>query len=291
MKNVLFLLLLVLPLTLQARKERLHFEVKGVKFDMVLVDGGTFTMGATAEQSGFSDDEHPLHEVKLTDYYIGETEVTQELWEAIMGYNHSAFQGNPQLPVEHISWNETEAFMRRLNALCYGNFALPSEAQWEYAARGGRLTHDFRFAGSDVPEDVAWTGAAEREPEGHFADTIHLGTFLDDKRAHTYPVAQKLPNELGLYDMSGNVSEWTSTYYAPYNDKKTKNPKGPRTGDLYVIRGGCWYFGDFMARVSCRQKGSPRCGYINVGFRLMLPAWSNVIPRLGSDKIVVDEKK
>lgn len=288
------LLLLVLvalpPLSLQARhKERLHFEVQGVAFDMVLVEGGTFTMGATAEQTGYSDDEHPLHEVHLADYYIGETEVTQELWTAIMGYNESKFKDSPQQPVENVAWNEVEAFLVHLNRLCNGNFALPTEAQWEYAARGGRLARDCRYAGSDNADDVAWTSAAERVEVQHFADTIHLGTLVNNSRAHTIPVAQKLPNELGLYDMSGNVSEWTSTYYAPYNTKKTKNPKGPRKGDAYVVRGGCWYYGPYMARVSCRQKGYPTWRYINVGFRLVLPTWSDVVPLLGSDKVVVNE--
>lgn len=292
MKQVFYLLFLAslfaFPLTLQARhKERLHFELEGVKFDMILVEGGTFTMGATAEQTGFSADEHPLHTVQISDYYIGETEVTQELWEAVMGHNRSAFQGNPQHPVENISWSETAVFLTRLNRLCCGNFDLPTEAQWEYAARGGRLTRDLRYAGSDDPDEVAWTGAAERANEGHFADTIHLGTIFDDERAHTYPVAQKMPNELGLYDMSGNVAEWTTTYYAPYNAKKVKNPKGPRTGDAYVIRGGCWYYGPFMSRVTCRQKGYPKWRYINVGFRLVLPTWSEAVPLLGSDRVVI----
>lgn len=289
MRKILFILISAFfVLSLHARhKERLHFEVDGVKFDMVLVEGGKFIMGATAGQTGYSEDEHPLHEVQLSDYYIGETEVTQELWMAIMGNNPSGFQHQPQLPVENVSWGEAETFVRRLNLLCSGNFDLPSEAQWEYAARGGRFSNDCRYAGSDEADEVAWTGAAERVDDGHFVDTVHLGTFLDGERAHTYPVAQKRPNELGLYDMSGNVAEWTSTYYAPYNAKKVKNPKGPRTGDCYVIRGGCWYFGPYMARVTCRLKSGYMGRYINVGLRLMLPVWSEVVPLLGSGNVVV----
>lgn len=284
-----FTLALLCALPISARKhQRLHFDVYGVKFDMVFVDGGTFTMGATAEQSGYSDDEHPLQEVRLSDYYIGETEVTQELWTAVMGYNPSYFQLGGNFPVERVSWSNIQTFLSRLNRLCNGNFCLPTEAQWEYAARGGRNSRGCRYAGSDEVDNVAWFGAGEPPSEGFFSDTIFVGSYLDSERAHTYPVAQKQPNELGLYDMSGNVAEWTSTYYAPYTGRKVKNPKGPTEGDARVFRGGCWCLGDFNCRVSCRQRALSGFNYVNLGFRLVLPPWSEVAPSLfGSDNIVI----
>lgn len=287
-----FVLALLCALPVSARKRpRLHFDVYGVRFDMILVDGGTFTMGATAEQSGYCDDEHPLHEVRLSDYYIGETEVTQELWTAVMGENPSYFQLGGNYPVERVSWLETQVFLARLNKLCQGNFSLPTEAQWEYAARGGRFSHNCRYAGSDVADSVAWFGAGEPPTEGVFSDTIFVGSYLNSKLAHTYPVAQKQPNELGLYDMSGNVAEWTSTYYAPYTERKVKNPKGPTEGDARVFRGGCWCMGDFNCRVSCRQRALGGFRYANLGLRLVLPTWSEVTPSLfGSDNIVIGKQ-
>ena len=292
--RLLFTLALVLlcALPLSARnRPRLHFELDGVKFDMVLVEGGKFTMGATAEQAGYSDDEHPLHEVRLSDYYIGETEVTQELWTAVMGENPSYFQLGGNYPVERVSWFDVQVFLKKLNHLCLGNFELPTEAQWEYAARGGQKSRDCRYAGSDVPDSVAWFGAGEPPAEGAFSDTIFVGSYLNSKCAHTYPVAQKQPNELGLYDMSGNVAEWTSTFYAPYTDRKVKNPKGPTDGDARVFRGGCWCLGDFNCRVSCRQRALGGFRYVNLGFRLVLPTWSQVTPSLfGSDTIVIGKQ-
>lgn len=292
MKRFIITIILFLPglLSISARKERLHFVVDSVRFDMVLVEGGKFTMGATAEQTGYSDDEHPLQEVELSDFYIADTEVTQALWTTIMGANPSLYTGNLQNPVEWVSFFDVQLFLSKLNALFQANFSLPTEAQWEYAARGGNRSQFFRYSGSDDVEAVAWCGAMEPESERAFTDTVVVGSFLSSERAHTYPVAQKLPNELGLYDMSGNVAEWTSTFYAPYTKKRKKNPKGPREGSFIAVRGGCWCLGPYLSRVSARIKVLPQSRYTNLGFRLMIPAWSEAVPRYGSSTIVAERK-
>lgn len=253
--------------------KHLHFEVEGVGFDMVFVDGGTFTMGATFEQTAPLDNERPLHEVKLSDYYIGETEVTQALWNAVTGQPLSHFSGDDRLPVEDVSHQEVMEFIKMLQKKTAAKFCLPTEAQWEYAARGGKASHGYEYAGSDDAEEVAWCGASLRPTDGVFRDSIQLRSYLDESRAHTYPVAQKKPNELGLYDMSGNVAEWTADIYAPYTTGRQKNPKGPSYGHEHVFRGGCWYFGPWSSRVTQRQGAQASTHYSNLGFRLALPKY------------------
>ena len=169
------------------------FTVNGVSFKMIAVKGGTFTMGATSEQTGAESDESPTHSVTLSDYYIGETEVTQELWSAVMGSNPSEFPGNMQRPVEMVSWNDSQTFISRLNELTGETFRLPTEAQWEYAARGGNKAQGRLYSGSDAIDDVAW--------------------YYDNSGGMTHPVKTKAPNELGIYDMTGNVYEWCSDWY------------------------------------------------------------------------------
>lgn len=253
--------------------KHLHFEVEGVGFDMVFVDGGTFTMGATFEQTAPLDNERPLHEVKLSDYYIGETEVTQALWNAVTGQPLSHFSGDDRRPVEDVSHQEVMEFIKMLQKKTAAKFCLPTEAQWEYAARGGKASHGYEYAGSDDAEEVAWCGASLRPADGVFRDSIQLRSYLDESRAHTYPVAQKKPNELGLYDMSGNVAEWTADIYAPYTTGRQKNPKGPSYGHEHVFRGGCWYFGPWSSRVTQRQGAPSSTHYSNLGFRLALPKY------------------
>lgn len=255
------------------REKTLHIEVNGVGFNMIFVEGGTFTMGATFEQSFPLDNEFPIHEVKLSDYYIGETEVTQELWDAVTGMPLSQFAGSKQLPVESVSWEEAQVFVNMLTKKTGLKFCLPTEAQWEFAARGGCSSGGFQYAGSDNVDDVAWYGASLRPEESTCPDSIALGVYVDRERAHTYPVAQKQPNELGIYDMSGNVAEWTADFYAPYTDRKQKNPKGPSYGTQRVFRGGCWYFGEWACRVAQRQGAHEKSHYRNLGFRLALPKY------------------
>ena len=197
------------------------FTVNGVTFNMVKVDGGTFYMGAPATQLGSGTNERPQHYVTVSGFKIGQTEVTQELWVAVMGHNPSAFQSNPQNPVDNVSWEMCQEFLDSLNALTGKNFRFPTEAEWEFAARGGNLSQGYLFSGGNQPVgDVAW-----------------YTTNSDNK---THPVAQKKANELGLYDMSGNVAEWCYDWYMQYPSEAQTNPTGPATGTYKMYRGGSW---------------------------------------------------
>ena len=240
-----------LRLVLDMPKET--FTVNGVDFDMIEVEGGTFTMGATEEQgSDVSDNEKPAHQVMLSPYYIGKTEVTQELWEAVMGSNPSFFSGNKNRPVENVSWDDCQVFINKLNRLTGKRFRLPTEAEWEYAARGGKKSKGYKYSGSNTIDDVAWY------------DTNSAGT--------THPVASKAPNELGLYDMSGNVWEWCSDWYGKsyYEESPEPNPIGPEIGTLRVKRGGDWYFSANKCRVSFRNSNSQHYQTSENGLRLVL---------------------
>ena len=240
-----------LRLVLDMPKET--FSVNGVDFDMIEVEGGTFTMGATEEQgSDVSDNEKPAHQVMLSPYYIGKTEVTQELWEAVMGSNPSFFSGNKNRPVENVSWDDCQVFINKLNGLTGKSFRLPTEAEWEYAARGGKKSKGYKYSGSNTIDDVAWY------------DTNSAGT--------THPVSSKAPNELGLYDMSGNVWEWCSDWYGKsyYEESPEPNPIGPEIGTLRVKRGGDWYFSANKCRVSYRNSNSQHYQTSENGLRLVL---------------------
>ena len=240
-----------LRLVLDMPKET--FSVNGVDFDMIEVEGGTFTMGATEEQgSDVSDNEKPAHQVMLSPYYIGKTEVTQELWEAVMGSNPSFFSGNKNRPVENVSWDDCQVFINKLNGLTGKSFRLPTEAEWEYAARGGKKSKGYKYSGSNTIDDVAWY------------DTNSAGT--------THPVSSKAPNELGLYDMSGNVWEWCSDWYGKsyYEESPEPNPTGPKVGTLRVKRGGDWYFSANKCRVSFRNSNSQHYQTSENGLRLVL---------------------
>ena len=195
------------------------FTVNGVKFTMVQVDGGLFTMGATAEQGGDAkNDEKPAHQVTLSSFMIGQTEVTQELWESVMGSNPS-YEKGVKLPVDKVSWDDCQEFITKLNALTGQNFRLPTEAEWEYAARGGSKSQGYKYSGSNNLGDVAWYN-------GNSRDKIH-------------DVATKQPNELGIFDMSGNVYEWCQDWYGEnyYSSSPTSNPTGPASGSDRVDRG------------------------------------------------------
>ena len=208
------------------------FTVNGVSFDMVEVVGGTFTMGATAEQgSDAGKAEKPAHQVTLSSYMIGKTEVTQELWEAVMGSNPSEFNGS-NLPVENVSWEDCQTFIRKLNALTDKNFRLPTEAELEFAARGGNNSRGYKYSGSNTVSNVAW--------------------YKDNSSSTTHPVATKAPNELGIYDMSGNVEEWCNDGYGDYTSASQTNPTGPNSGSSRVYRGGSWFYYAFACRVSGR---------------------------------------
>ncbi len=239
-----------------AKKDK-TFTVRGVTFKMIYVEGGTFTMGATS-------DEKPAHEVTLSDYYIGETVVTQALWEAVMGNNPSRFKGG-NLSVEWISWHDCKEFISKLNALTGKRFRMPTEAEWEYAARGGSKSRSYKYSGSDNIDDVAW--------------------YEDNSGGKTHEVGTKSPNELGLYDMSGNVWEWCSDWYSDYSSASQTNPKGPDSGTSRVCRGGCWDYYAGYCRCSCRGDEDPdyRCDCL--GLRLCLS--DNEEPEPSSDIPIV----
>ena len=223
--------------------------VNGVSFKMIHVKGGTFTMGATEEQlDEAKPNEKPAHEVTLSDFSIGQTEVTQELWQAVMGSNPSYITGDTQLPVEHVSWIDCQVFVRVLNVLTGQNFRLPTEAEWEYAARGGSKSHGYKYAGGNTPDDVMWYDA--------------------NSDSTTHPVAGKQPNELGLYDMSGNVWEWCQDWFGDFTEDAQVNPKGPDTGEYRINRGGSWYGDTSYCRVSRRNKAAQDATPINCGLRL-----------------------
>ena len=227
------------------------FTVNGVTFTMVEVEGGTFTMGATHEQDAAYEDEKPAHQVTLSSYWIGQTEVTQALWQAVMGENPSYFPGDLERPVEMVSWTECQAFINTLNQITGRNFKFPTEAQWEFAARGGNLSHGYMYAGSNTLDDVAWY---------YYYDGC---TDLT-----THAVATKEPNELGLYDMSGNVKEWCYDDYAPYSSEPQTDPVGPSGETNRVYRGGSWASIANECRVTYRY--SNRYWANSLGLRLAL---------------------
>ena len=224
--------------------------VKGVSFNMVRVDGGTFMMGATSEQgSDAESDEKPAHQVTLSTYSIGETEVTQALWKAVMGSNPSNFKGD-QRPVEKVSWDDCQTFIQKLNQLTGRKFRLPTEAEWEYAARGGNKSRGYKYSGSNTISAVAW--------------------YDDNSSSSTHDVKTKQANELGLYDMSGNVWEWCQDWYGSYSSGAQTNPTGALRGSNLVDRGGSWRSNARNCRVAVRGHFTPDFRGINRGLRLAL---------------------
>lgn len=227
----------------------LVFTVKDVKFEMILVESGDFMMGAPNNDIYAYDNEKPAHNVTLTPYFIGKTEVTQELWEAIMGDNPSNNK-SPRHPVEQVSYEDCKAFIGKLNLLTEVEFSLPTEAQWEYAARGGR-DGGYRYAGT----------------------TQHLNEFAwynDNSDGETHDVATKRPNGLGLFDMSGNVSEWCNDWWGDYPRIDLVNPVGPSSGPAHILRGGNYACPDVILRVSHRMGGTPNSSNEAFGLRLAI---------------------
>lgn len=222
----------------------------GVSLDMVRVEAGTFTMGATPEMKDPYDDEKPTHQVTLTnDYYIGKYEVTQALWQAVMGYNSSEFMGD-NLPVENVSWEESQEFISKLNRITGKKFRLPTEAEWEYAARGGNKSRDYQYSGSNNLSDVAW--------------------YTQNSDSKTHAVGTKQGNELGIYDMSGNVWEWCQDRKGTYSSSSQVNPTGANSGSFRVIRGGGYSDTAGLGRLSCRLNFTPDSRFYGLGLRLAL---------------------
>ena len=222
----------------------------GISIDMVRVEAGTFIMGATPEMKNPYHWEKPTHQVTLTnDYYIGKYEVTQALWQTVMDNNPSYFKGD-NLPVENVSWDDCQEFISKLNRLTGKTFRLPTEAEWEYAARGGKKSRGYQYSGSNNISDVAWYGA--------------------NSGNKTHAVGSKQANELGIYDMSGNVWEWCHDLYDKYSSSSQTNPTGATSGSDRVGRGGMWIYAAGVCRSSYRDCDAPDNRDYYLGLRLVL---------------------
>ena len=223
-----------------------------LNLEMVAVKSSILTIGCTPEQEGdCSDAEKPAHRVEVSDFFIGKCEVTQAQWKIVMGGNPSNNKGD-NLPVEQVSWNDVQEFLRKLNAMTGKQYRLPTEAEWEFAARGGINSKNFKYSGSNTVNDVAWFGS-------NSAKTTH-------------PVGTKSPNELGIYDMSGNVMEWCNDWLGQYTDVGKVNPKGANSGSHRIGRGGSWGSAERVVRVSARSGSTPDSRAINIGFRIACSA-------------------
>lgn len=230
---------------IEAVHERMTFVDNGVSFNMIYVEGGKFLMGATEDDKDASTSERPRHEVLLSGCYIGETLVTQALWQAVMGTNPSYRREGDDYPVEWVSWDNCQDFIRKLNEITGRKFRLPTEAEWEFAARGGNKSHGYKYAGSNNIDEVAWCGGV------------------------THLVATKLSNELGIYDMSGNVNEWCEDWYSNYSKESQINPVGPATGTYRIFRGGSKDLKKYC-RITSRSCATPSVRSTDRGFRLAL---------------------
>ena len=220
---------------------------KSFEPEMVFVEGGTFQMGSSRGES----DEKPVHFVTLSAFNIGKYEVTQAQWKKVMGSNPSNFSGCDHCPVENVSWEDVQDFIRKLNAQTGENYRLPTEAEWEYAAKGGKSSKGYKYSGSNDLNAVAWN--------------------RDNSGSKTHAVGGKQANELGVYDMTGNVWEWCSDWYGNFKRYSETNPTGASSGQFRALRGGYWDGDSNFCRAAFRFKGNSVYGIINFGFRLVLP--------------------
>ncbi len=224
--------------------------VNGVRYEFALVESGTFTMGRPEVKA--DENEYAGHQVTLTSYYLGKTEVTQALWKAVMGNNPSHFKGDNK-PVEHVSWNYCQTFIARLNLMTGMNFRLPTEAEWEFAARGGNKSRNYESSGSNDLNEVGW--------------------YTRNSGNTTHDVATKKPNELGIYDMSGNVWEWCNDWHGWYSGDAQSNPTGPESGSFRTLRGGSWdddWECHSVARYASMPTNSDLIEVGKLGFRLCI---------------------
>jgi formylglycine-generating enzyme required for sulfatase activity len=255
MKTKIMLLLLLSFLLQQCgvqKKQKSTPSGSDYNIEMVDVSGGTFTMGCTSEQTNCHEPEKPACTVSLSSFSIGKYEVTQAQWRAVMGDNPSGFSGCDSCPAEKVSWDDVQKFISKLNKLTGKRYRLPTEAEWEYAARGGSRSKGYQYSGSNNIDSAAW--------------------YRDNGGSKTHTIGSKSPNELGIYDMSGNVYEWCSDWYDEnyYNSSPSSNPKGPSSGSYRVLRGGCWIIYPEYCRVAIRFNASPRDRSHYIGFRLAL---------------------
>ena len=234
----------------------------GMDMEMVYVAGGEFLMGGTSEQgSDAESDESVIRHVTVGDFYIGRYEVTQSQWESVMGTSvsqqrnkvntsYSLSGTGPNYPMYYVSWEEANEFCRILSRKTGRNYRLPTEAEWEYAARGGNRSRGYKYSGSNNINEVAWY-------DHNSGDKTHI-------------VGTKSPNELGIYDMSGNVYEWCQDWYGSYSSGSQTNPQGPSSGSYRVARGGSWYLDAEDCRSSIRDSSSPVLSVYALGLRLVL---------------------
>ncbi len=232
-------------------KKMLPSLLESLKQQMVAVPGGTFTMGCTEEQSSCDDDEKPVRQIQVKSFSISKYEVTQDLWEAVMGTNPSKFRDCPRCPVENVGWDDATLFLKKLNALTGERYRLPTDAEWEYAARGGQTSQAFLYVGGDTLDSVAW--------------------YDKNSENRTHRVGQKQPNGLGLYDMSGNVWEWLEDCW----NKKYPGPPADgsawksRNCSQHMLRGGAWSSYPRYLRSSNRYWNLSAFLRDDVGFRLV----------------------
>ncbi len=220
------------------------------EIEMIFVQGGTFQMGSDENDESAMHIEKPKHKVSVSDFHIGKYEVSQRLWEEVMGTNPSKIKDD-NLPVSNVSWNDVQEFIKRLNKISNKEYRLPTEAEWEYAARGGNQSQGFIFIGSNHPDSVAW----------HFDNS--------DKLPHA--VGTKQPNELDIYDMGGNVQEWVNDWYDAYPKGAQNNPKGAKSSDIgKVLRGGHYSILATHGRPAWRCVSNPNFRSSYIGFRLAM---------------------
>lgn len=261
-------------------KSKETFTVNGVSFTMKLVEGGTFRMGAQKSNSNgqnydseANNDESPVHSVTLSNYYMAETEVTQALWKAVMGNNPSYFKGD-NLPVEYVSWDDCQEFINKLNQKTGKNFRLPTEAEWEYAAKGGKKSKSYKYSGSNNVDEVCWYWKNSGDKYLKDNDGDWTPYKINNNNCKTHVVKSKLPNELGLYDMSGNVSEWCQDKYEDYRSGSQVKSSRLIDESPHVLRGGDWRTIARNCRVSSRSFNNPDYpghAFYTDGFRLCLP--------------------
>ncbi len=240
MKNLSFLLLFALITSFQSCLSD-EYDI-----DMVFIEGGTFAMGCEDEDA--DSDERPIHEVRVADFYLGRYEVTQAQWNSVMRKKNPSLFPNDDSPVECVSWYDVALFIGRLNAKTGHHYRLPTEAEWEYAARGGKYATKSRYSGSDSLRLVGW--------------------YNQNSDSTTHPVGMLSPNELGLFDISGNVHEWCSDRYDSLRYERTDEPNVCKDDDRRVFRGGSWYSNDTHCRIANRNQASAEMRNFTLGFRL-----------------------
>jgi formylglycine-generating enzyme required for sulfatase activity len=270
--TVFLILLLFLFHNLSAQDSLFVVPVKKMKIEMICVNGGVYTRGCNSDSINDKNcppGNKPLHQVYVDPFYISKYEVTRELYLAVMKNDPAYFRFSMQSPIESLDWYDVQRFIDTLRKITGLPFRLPTEAEWEYAARGGIHQDLYRYAGSDSLDEVKWH-RINTSLNSAFGNSIYniYGT--------SKPVGQKKPNSLGIYDMSGNVAEWCSDWYSEtyyQTDTFFVNPQGPEPGDLKIVRGGNWGQVEYYSRVSSRrgliQYGSPE-KYVWVGIRLVI---------------------